>query len=277
MASALEVKGVHYSYGDPGGVDRPGSVTDAVAGLDLELTQGEFLCVIGPNGSGKSTLLSLCAGLLAPDRGEVLLDGGAAHSMAPKERARRMAVVPQSLASIPSLLVETFVSSGRYAYLGVWRRPGPLDKEAVAKAMGEADLLDVAERSMEQLSGGQRQRVLVARALAQQSEYLLVDEPTNSLDLEHKLHVFAWLKRLACEGRGVMVVTHDLNLASQFADRLMLIRDGRMVASGGPSEVLKRSVLEPIYGPNLHFGELPTAAGSRPYVVPWLQLGDEAR
>jgi iron complex transport system ATP-binding protein len=258
VVNALAAEGLHFAY--------EGDVR-AVQGVDLALQDGELLVVVGPNGSGKSTLLRLFAGLLAPQRGQVRLDGGPLDALPPRERARRLAVVPQALATLPETTVQAFVLAGRYAHIARWRGATASDHDAVRAALAAADVSELSARPMTDLSGGQRQRVLVARALAQQAPRLLVDEPTAALDLHHQLRVFELLARLAREGRAVLVVTHDANLASQFATRVALLHEGRLAALGSPAQVLRREVLEPVYGPHLHFGTLPDGA---PFVLPWM-------
>lgn len=260
---SLGASGVSFAY--------PGPVP-AVEDVTLGLGTGELVVVIGPNGAGKSTLLKLMAGVLAPDRGEVRLGDERVDALAPRVRARRVAIVPQSLDRVPSVAVHDFVLGGRYGHLGAFGRAGSRDHEAVDEALASCDVADVATRSLHGLSGGQRQRVLVARALAQEASMVLVDEPTSSLDPEHQIAVFDLLATLTCEGRGVLVVTHDLNLASQFATGIALLRDGRLVAKGGVEDVLRREVLEGVYGGHLRYGEFPAprGAGTRPFVVPWL-------
>ena len=245
----------------------------AVDGVSLAIERGELVAVLGPNGAGKSTLLKLAAGLVEPDAGRVELDGRPLGGLSKRERARRVAVVPQALRALPDVTVATFVASGRYAYLDAWRRPSASDRGAVRRALERADVEDLGERLLTQLSGGQRQRVLVARALAQEADTLLVDEPTSSLDPEHQIAVFELLAELTCSGASVLTVTHDLNLASQFATTVALMDAGRIVARGGPEEVLRREVLEPVYGPHLRYGRWPAPRGDgeRPFVVPWLR------
>jgi iron complex transport system ATP-binding protein len=264
--SVLAGQGLSYEY--------PGPIR-AVDGVDVSVAQGEVLAVLGPNGSGKSTLLKLLAGLLPPGSGTVELDGTPVHGEALRNRARRIAVMPQSLPALPEVTVDRFVLSGRYARISRWRGAGEEDRTAVAEALHDADVGDLGDRNLTDLSGGQRQRVLVARAVAQQADVLLVDEPTTALDPEHQVGVFALIARLTCEGRAAMVVTHDLNLASQFATRLMLLDNGRVAAVGTPDEVLRPEVLAPVYGPHLHYGRMPDPDG-RPYVVPWLERGGGA-
>ena len=249
--------------------DYPGPLR-AVDGVDLELAGGELVAVIGPNGAGKSTLLKLFCGLLEPASGAVLLDGAALRSLEVRERARRVAFVPQALGSLPEVAVAHFVLGGRYGHLGPWSRCSAHDLQVVRSAMGQADVEELGERSLTRISGGQLQRVLIARALAQEADSLLVDEPTSSLDPEHQLAIFSLLSRLAQEGRSVAVVTHDLNLASQFASRIVLLEAGRIAAAGTPDEVLRAEVLEPVYGAHFRYGRLPGHDGEeRPFVLPW--------
>lgn len=254
------------------GLVYPGPI-EAVRDVQLELCSGELVALLGPNGAGKSSLLKLLAGLLAPTSGTVELEGQSLTRLGHRARARSIAVVPQSLQAMPFVDVETFVRQGRYAHQGLLPRSRREDTEAVRRALEEADAGDLAGRALDQLSGGQRQRVLVARALAQEADVLLFDEPTAALDPEHQVRTFDLIARLGCEGRLAVAVTHDLNLASQFATRLVLLQEGRVVADGGVEEVLARDVLEPVYGSNLRYGRLPAprGPGERPFVVPWLQ------
>lgn len=262
MVNPLAATGLRFAY--------PGPVP-ALEGVDLEVHAGELFVVIGPNGSGKSTLLRCLAGLLEPTGGEVLLCGTPYGRLSPRQRALAVAVVPQFLPTLPDVRVLDFVLGGRYAHLARFRGPSQQDVEIAHRALASCDADDVAQRRVDELSGGQRQRVLIARALAQEAGVLLVDEPTNSLDPEHQVRVFELLSRLAHEGKSVVVVTHDLSLSGQFADRLMLMSRGRTVVDGTVERVLTPDVLGPIYGPHLFFGSLPGPGGAaRPYALPWL-------
>lgn len=266
MVVLIESRGLGHIY--PGGVE-------ALADLDLSISPGDLVCILGPNGAGKSTLLKALAGLLPITAGNVTWRGEAMEAWAPRHRARRLAFVPQSLMALPEVTVRTFVAQGRYSHQGVFARATPEDRQAVDQAMSQADLLDLADRPLPELSGGQRQRCLVARALAQQAELLLIDEPTNALDPEHQIAIFELIESLAHEKRAVAVVTHDLNLASQFASRIVLMDGGRKVADGTVNEVLQRSVLEPVYGSGLRYSSWRVGEGAegpkseRPIVLPW--------
>jgi iron complex transport system ATP-binding protein len=264
MSALLAARGLAYAYGD--------GAARAVDGIDLQLARGELAVAIGPNGSGKSTLLRLCAGLLEPQAGSVELDGRPLAALRPRERARRIAVVPQYLPALPEVDVGRFVESGRYARAGRFGSLTAEDREVVAGALERCDAADLAARALDALSGGQRQRVLVARALAQEADLLLVDEPTNALDPAHQIAVLDLLAGLAARGRACLLVTHDLVLAGQYATRLVLLESGRVAADGPPEEVLRREVLEPVYGRSLWYGAWPPAAGAsagRPYVLPF--------
>ncbi len=261
MVGRLTARGLVHAY--PGGAR-------ALDGVGLALGAGELVCVVGPNGSGKSTLLRLCAGLLAPSAGTLELDGRPLATLAPRERARRLAFVPQALRALPELDARTFVLGGRYAHRSRWagllaEEPGA-DRAAVARALAEADAEELAARRLDELSLGQFQRVLVARALAQEAPLLLLDEPTAALDPEHQVRIFLLLERLVAAGRSALVVTHELNLASRFAQRCLVLCAGRLVAEGPPLEVLRPAVLTPVFGAQLHYGRGPRG---RALVVPW--------
>ncbi len=263
----IEARALHLSFDG----DR-----DVVAGLDLALEGGRLAALVGPNGAGKTTLLKALAGLLEPRSGEIMLDGRSLEGFKPRERARRIATVPQEGRALQGTTVSEFVLGGRYA----WRRPwSPLtaaDEAAVLAALESADLADRREDRVEELSGGERQRALFARALAQDAEILLVDEPTAALDPRHQLWVFDRLAEQADRGRAVLVVTHDLNLASQYADTMHLMAEGRLVASGAASEVLSAEVLEGLYGPDFLIGEERSArfGEPRPFILPWRRGAD---
>lgn len=261
--AAIMARGVHLTY--PNGVR-------ALEGASLSVAHGEFVAIIGPNGSGKSSLLRALAGLQAVQQGEILLEGAAVATLDARERARRVALVPQALEVLPGYSVEDFVLMGRYAHLRGWRLYTRRDYEVARECLRRVDAAAFVARGMNEMSGGERQRALIARALAQEARTVLLDEPTSALDLTHQLLVYRLIYELHQGGeRTVVVVTHDLNLASQFAGRLALMQGGRVVSEGAPAEVLRREVLEGVYGPELAYGrfEESVAGGARPWVLPW--------
>ena len=237
-----------------------------LAGVSLAARPGRVLALLGPNGCGKSTLLRTMAGLLPPLGGEVLLDGRRDYS--PRQAAQRVAYLPQSRTA-PNITVRRLVLHGRFPYLSYPRRYGREDYEAVGRALAAADALDLADRPLPELSGGQRQKAYLAMALAQETEAILMDEPTTFLDIRHQLEVLALVRRLAEEGRGVVLALHDLCLALTAADDVAVLGEGRLLALGGPEAVYQSKVLERVMGVRLDRSEGP---GGRRY---FCQLPEE--
>jgi iron complex transport system ATP-binding protein len=222
---------------------------EVVRGVELALQRGEFLGLIGPNGSGKTTLLKALAGRLAPISGEVLLEGVPMRSRPRREVARLMAVVPQ-LSSPPfEFSVGEIVAMGRTPHLSRLQPEGPADRAAVERAMDLTDTGQLAERAVTELSGGEFQRVVIARALAQEAPLMLLDEPAAHLDIGHQVEIFDLLLRLnRTEQHSILCVSHDLNLAARYCDRLVALRDGRVFAEGAPGEVLTEERVSELYG-----------------------------
>ena len=208
---------------------------------------GEWVALLGPNGAGKTTLLRAIAGLL-PCHGVVSLnDVPAARGR--RERARLLALVPQEPETPPWLTVAEYVLMGRTPHLGPLAREGAADREAASRALARLDLDALAERTLGTLSGGERQRVVVARALAQEAPIVLLDEPTAALDIGHQQHALELLDALrASEGLTLVAAMHDLTLAAQYADRVLLLDEGRVVAEGAPVDVLTEEALAEHYG-----------------------------
>nr|WP_325231366.1 ABC transporter ATP-binding protein [uncultured Oscillibacter sp.] len=217
-------------------------------GVTLAVRPGRVLALLGPNGCGKSTLLRTMAGLLPPLGGEVLLDGRRDYS--PRQAAQRVAYLPQSRMA-PSITARRMVLHGRFPYLSYPRRYGREDYEAVDRALAAADALDLADRPVPELSGGQRQKVYLAMALAQETETILMDEPTAYLDIRHQLEVLALVRRLAAKGRGIALVLHDLCLALTMADDVAVLDGGRLLALDGPEEIYHSGVLARVMGVRL--------------------------
>ncbi|MCC6783225.1 MAG: ABC transporter ATP-binding protein [Planctomycetes bacterium] len=240
MVSPLRLRDVTVRY--------PGTALPALCNAEFEAVAGELHAVIGRNGSGKSTLLRAAAGLVRTTAGQVELAGEDAARLRPAARARRVALVPQGLDALPDCSVAEFVEGGRYAWRGSPPNAGTSDRAAVAAALTATGLLAFAERPLAALSGGERQRALVARALAQDSPVLLGDEPTASLDPDQQLVVLELFAARARAGRAVVVVTHDLDLAGQFADRITMLASGRVADSGAPAQLLTEARLAPVFG-----------------------------
>lgn len=225
----------------------PGAARPAVDDVDLSVPEGGLVGVIGPNGSGKSTLVKLLLGALEPDRGEVRLLGRDLSSWRRSDMARRVGVVPQTESVTFPVSVREFVGMGRYPHLGPWRTERPVDRCAVERALARCDVGGLAERGFSTLSGGERQLSRVARALAQEPDLLVLDEPTVSLDVRHEMEIYELLRELVEGGTTVLLVTHNLNAASRYADRLLLLDRGRSRAEGPPEAVLTREIVEDVY------------------------------
>lgn len=225
----LQGRGIRAGYGG----------CEVLRGIDLEVRPGEVLSVAGPNGSGKSTLLRAVTGLIPLSGGEVLLGGTPLADLPAKERARRCAVQPQVEAPMFDYTVGQFVLLGRHPHRGPLAAAGPRDREAVTQAMEQTDLSGFGGRGIRSLSTGEWQRTLLARALAQEAPLLLLDEPAAHLDPGHRFAVHTLLRSLAREhNRAVLCVSHDLNLAAEFSDRMMILSQGRVLAAGKPEEVV---------------------------------------
>ncbi|MCI8698986.1 MAG: ABC transporter ATP-binding protein [Oscillospiraceae bacterium] len=220
---------------------------DVVHGVTLDFPPGRVLALLGPNGCGKSTLLRAALGLLPRSGGQVLLDGAPLESLSPRRRALMAAYLPQSRPT-PNITAYKMVLHGRFPHLSYPRRCRREDYEAADRALRWADAADVAPRPMGELSGGQRQKVYLAMALAQQAPTLLMDEPTTFLDVGHQLEVMAAARRLAQEGRAVVMAVHDLPLAMRGADDIALLDGGRLAAWGTAEEVYASGALDRAFG-----------------------------
>jgi len=248
----------------------PGPARAAVEEVSLEIPSGACTALIGPNGSGKSTLLRLLLGTLRPGTGEVRFRERDVRRWGRAALAREIGVVPQEEESAFPLTVRELVAMGRYPHLGPWRREGAVDRHAIERALERCDVAHLAERPMPTLSGGERQRARIARALAQEPGTLVLDEPTTALDIRHEMEIFELLRDLGHAGVTVLLVTHNLNLAARYAERLVLLHQGRIAAEGTPSAVLTRERVESVYGWPVtiapHPGPGPDAGA--PQVVP---------
>ncbi|BCW90689.1 Fe(3+) dicitrate transport ATP-binding protein FecE [Alphaproteobacteria bacterium SO-S41] len=223
-------------------------------GVSLALTPGALTAILGPNGAGKTTLVRALAGVLTPQSGRVTLDGTALAAIAPDARAGRIAYLPQGRDAAWNMRAADVVALGRFHAQRLLRPLSDDDRRAIARAMVEADVVGLAERGVKTLSGGEFARVLLARALAVEAPVMLADEPVAGLDPAHQLRVMAALQARAREGVAAAIVMHDLTLAAQFCDRIVLLADGRIAADGTPDAVLTEEILFGVYGVRLTRG-----------------------
>lgn len=242
----------------------PGASMPAVDAVSIEVTPGRLVAVAGPNGCGKTSLLRALLGAHPVEHGEVRLDGRPVADWPARERARRIGVVSQREEYPFAWRVEELVSFGRYARLSALAPLSRADRAAVQRAMERADVAELADRRIDSLSGGEWQRVRIARALAQEPDILVLDEPTASLDIGHEMEIFELVRQFTDDGLASVVVTHHLNLAARFADRLVLMHRGRTVGDGAPADVLTAPRLEEVFG----WPVMVTEADGSPQVLP---------
>ncbi|MET8875892.1 ABC transporter ATP-binding protein [Nocardia sp. NPDC004604] len=253
----LSAQEVTLGYGDRVIVD----------GLSIDIAPGVVTTVIGPNGCGKSTMLRALGRLLRPQQGRILLDGKAITSMKTKDVARIVGMLPQSPVAPEGLTVADLVARGRHPHQSWIRQWSATDEDEVISALAATGIADLADRTLDELSGGQRQRAWISMALAQGTDILLLDEPTTYLDLAHSVEVLDLVDRLHDEhGRTVVMVLHDLNLAIRYSDRLIVMRDGRIVAQGAPADIINVALLREVF--DLDASVLEDPVSGRPMIVP---------
>ena len=253
----LRADGVTLGYGDRA----------VVHGVHVAIPTGQVTVVVGANACGKSTLLRGLGRLLAPRGGSVLLDGRELHSTSTREVARRLGLLPQSPIAPEGICASDLVARGRSPHQRWWQQWSEEDELAVQHAMTATSTSELADRPVDELSGGQRQRVWLAMALAQQTELLLLDEPTTYLDLAHQVEVLDLIADLnATRGRTVVMVLHDLNHAARYAHHIIAMKEGRVVAEGPPQDVVTAEFVEAVFG--LACVVVPCPVTSRPLVVP---------
>lgn len=255
--SPLTTQGLSVGYGD----------TTIVREVDLSIAAGEITALVGPNGCGKSTLLKALARILKPQTGRVILQGQPITKYATRDVATRLAILPQGPVAPEGLTVTELVAQGRFPHQTLFRQWSPGDREAVERAMRLTDLEEFADRSVQSLSGGQRQRCWLAMVLAQDTPILLLDEPTTFLDLKVQVDLMALLRRIVAEdGRTMVLVLHELNLAAAFADRIVMMRDGRIVAEGPGTDVIRPEDLQRVF--DLRSDVMPDPLTGRPVCLP---------
>ncbi|MFJ7414275.1 ABC transporter ATP-binding protein [Streptomyces sp. NPDC098077] len=253
----LTAEGLTLGYGDRTVVDS----------LDLAVPPGRITVIVGANACGKSTLLRSMSRLLAPRAGRVVLDGKEVHRLPAKELARTLGLLPQSPVAPEGITVSDLVGRGRHPHQSVFSRWNEKDDAAVAAALEATHTEPLAERAVDELSGGQRQRVWIAMALAQQTDLLLLDEPTTFLDASHQIEVLDLLTDLnRSRGTTIVMVLHDLNLAARYADHLIALADGGLHASGTPAEVLTEETVRAVFDLDSRIIEDPVSG--RPLMLP---------
>lgn len=250
-------------------------VADATIGYDrtvisrnltVDIPDGSFVAIIGPNGCGKSTLLRAIARVLTPAAGQVLLDGKAIAGYRPKEVARTLGLLPQVSLAPEGIRVADLVARGRAPYQGVIRQWSRADEDAVAAALAATRLTELSGHLVDQLSGGQRQRVWIAMLLAQQTPIMLLDEPTTFLDIAHQYELMELFRTFHEQGKTIVAVLHDLNQAARYADHLIVMRDGDVVTTGDPAEIITPALIADVF--DLPALVVPDPVTGTPTVVP---------
>ena len=254
---ALELTDVRYRH--------PGASKDAVSGATVRMDEGEIVGVVGPNAAGKSTLARLAASLLVPSSGLVRFAGSDAQKLPRRERARRVAFLAQDEPGDLPFTAREIALMGRAPHLGLWALEGETDRAQAQAALDELDAAHLADRPVSQLSGGERKRVYLARTFAQGAPILVLDEPTDALDLRHQARLVDALRTRARRGGCALLVMHDLSLAGSACDRVVLLDQGKVAAAGTPAEVLRVESLEPVYGARLDV--FPHPHSGRPLVT----------
>lgn len=254
----LEAKNITFSYGEE----------QVFSGLDLQILQGKITALVGANGSGKSTILKNLARILRPSGGTIMLDGQEIQNFPAKHIARKMAVLSQMSKAPAGLRVSDLVAYGRYPWQKGFGLLSDEDKEKIRHALELTSLTELAERDLGSLSGGQRQRVWIAMALAQDSEIILLDEPTTYLDMAHQLDVMQLLSRLNADHcKTIIMVLHDLNQAARFADHIIAIRQGAIIRQGSAGEIMCAEVMRDVFGIAADFFEDPRTG--KPVCIPY--------
>ena len=234
----VNAKGLHYEV----------DAQTLLDGVDLNVERGQFVGLIGPNGAGKTTLLRAIAGILSYSDGMVLLEGSDLKNVTPRDIARTLALVPQVAPYTQGFTALELVLMGRYPHMGRLQTEGPKDNLVARDAMRLTETAQFAQRTLDTLSGGERQRIFVSRALAQQPRILLLDEPTSNLDILHQLKVIGLVRKLVDGGLTAIAAIHDLQLAARYCDRLVLMKDGRVLAQGAPESVLTPDAIASSFG-----------------------------
>jgi iron complex transport system ATP-binding protein len=219
-----------------------------IDGLDVTFPAGKVTAIVGPNGCGKSTLLNGLSRVHLPSSGHILLNGKDIHSMPAKQVAKKLALLPQETSAPDGITVRELIRFGRHPHQSLFKQWGMDDRTAIEFALQAANLESLGDRLLDTLSGGQRQRAWIAMSIAQETPLLLLDEPTSALDLGHQIEVFDLIRELAAAGKTIIMVVHDLAMAARYADHLIAMKGGEIVAQGSPKQVITPEILESLYG-----------------------------
>lgn len=234
----LEIRNLKFAYGDH----------KVLKDISFEAREGEMLCILGPNGAGKSTMFRCILGLLRGYEGEILIDGTEVSDLPARERASRMAYIPQTSKQVFSYTALDMVLMGASSALSAWRAPGARERKKALAALERLGILELAGRLYTNLSGGEQQLVLIARAIAQGAKTLIMDEPTSSLDYGNQMRVEQQLKSLADEGYLIVQSTHNPEQTYMFADRIIAIKDGTIISAGRPGDIMDEELIRELYG-----------------------------
>ncbi|MCI0568051.1 MAG: ABC transporter ATP-binding protein [Acidobacteria bacterium] len=258
MTEALSARHIHFGY----------ETRLLLENFSLELGEGDFACVLGPNGAGKTTVLRLLSGTLSPQEGSVQLFGESLGALPARKRAQLLAVVPQESWMLFPFTVMEVVLMGRFPHLGILGMESRDDEDLAFACLEEVGMRSSFHRALISLSSGERQRVLIARALAQEPKILLLDEPTTFLDLKHRLLIYEILSRLNARRKlTILTISHDLNLAARYCGKVWLLKEGGLLASGTPKEVLTPELLRQAYETDVEVGQDPRTG--TPFIIPY--------
>ncbi|WP_417559428.1 Fe(3+) dicitrate ABC transporter ATP-binding protein FecE [Marinomonas sp.] len=227
--------------------------------VDLTIPEGRIIALLGPNGCGKSTLLKAMARILSPMEGKVHWQGKNLHSMPSKKLAQQLALLPQTQPIPEGIKVKDLVAYGRSPYTGFWGRINKDDQVIIDKMMEETGITELADQLVSELSGGQRQRVWLAMTLAQDTPYLLLDEPTTYMDLSHQVELMHLLRKLNLQGKTIITVLHDINQAARYCDHLIVMKEGEIITQGSPESVLTQTMLKDVFSLDAQIHQDPIA------------------
>ena len=255
----IRIDQASFSYNDRPVLDR----------IDLRVEKGQMVALSGPNGSGKTTLIKLACGVLHPNKGEVYLDGANVSQMKRRQVAQQIAVVPQQFFTPFAFTVREVVLLGRTPFLKAFSDERQTDRQAVERAMDQVGIQDLKDRYFNEVSGGERQKAILAMALAQEPQALLLDEPTAHLDINHQVEILEMVRTLnRSHGLTVVGAIHDLNMAALYFDRAILLKDGRVFADGPPSEVLTEETIRDVFSASVHVSRHPLTGAPHIIVTP---------